>query len=51
MAGATAVVASHWPIADDSGELLAAMYERLGQTPERLSASKTADALQAASSG
>jgi CHAT domain-containing protein len=48
MAGATAVVASHWPIADDSGELLAAMYEQLGQSRDGLSASKVADALQAA---
>lgn len=47
-AGATAVVASHWPIADDSGELLSAMYERLGQTTGRLTTSKVADALQAA---
>ena len=48
MAGATTVVASQWPIADDSGELLASMYERLGQTTDRLTPSKVADALQAA---
>ena len=47
-AGATAVVTTQWPTADDSGGLLAAMYERLGQTTGRLSASEVADALQSA---
>jgi CHAT domain-containing protein len=47
-AGANAVVASHWPIADDTGGLLAAMYERLGQSQEPLSASRVAEALHSA---
>lgn len=48
LAGAEAVVASHWPIADDSGELLAVMYEELSKGAGPVTASAVATSLQRA---
>jgi CHAT domain-containing protein len=48
LAGASAVVASHWPIADDSGELLSAMYEELRRNPGPITGSAVSEALRAA---
>jgi tetratricopeptide (TPR) repeat protein len=48
VSGASAVVATYWPIADDSGEILAAMYGVLGKNPGYITASEVAKALQAA---
>ncbi|HYO81779.1 MAG TPA: CHAT domain-containing protein, partial [Bryobacteraceae bacterium] len=45
--GARAVVATHWPITDDSGFLLASMYRELA-TAERLTSASVAEALQTA---
>jgi CHAT domain-containing protein len=50
LAGADAVVASYWPIADDSGELLSFMYEELSKKPGPITASAVAASLQAAQS-
>jgi CHAT domain-containing protein len=48
VSGASAVVATHWPIADDSGEIMAAMYGELGTNLGHITASEVAKALQAA---
>ena len=46
LAGADTVVASYWPIADDSGELLSVMYEDLSSKPTPLTASAVAASLR-----
>jgi CHAT domain-containing protein len=48
VSGASAVVATHWPIADDSGEMLAVMYGVLGTNLGHITASEVAKALQTA---
>jgi CHAT domain-containing protein len=48
VSGASAVVATHWPIADDSGEILAEMYGVLRDNPGPITASGVAKALQLA---
>jgi CHAT domain-containing protein len=46
LAGADTVVASYWPIADDSGELLSVMYEDLSSKRGPLTASAVAASLR-----
>jgi CHAT domain-containing protein len=48
VSGASAVVATHWPIADDSGEILSEMYGVLRDNPGPITASGVAKALQSA---
>jgi CHAT domain-containing protein len=48
LSGSQAVAASHWPTADDTGELFAAFYGAIGRFPEPLSARSCARALRVA---
>ena len=48
LAGADTVVASYWPIADDSGELLSVMYEELSKSTGPLTGSAVATSLRQA---
>lgn len=46
--GTSAVVATQWPVADDNGEILAAMYSALRKNPGSITASSVAKAMQLA---
>ncbi|HET8547659.1 MAG TPA: CHAT domain-containing protein [Bryobacteraceae bacterium] len=48
LSGSRTVIASHWPTADDTGELFTAFYHAVGRLPEPLSARSCARALRAA---
>ena len=48
MSGTSAVVATYWPVADDNGEILAAMYGVLRTFPGSITAANVARALQSA---
>jgi CHAT domain-containing protein len=47
-AGAQTVMATHWPITDDDGQLLARVYTHLARTESRMTATEVAKALQLA---
>jgi CHAT domain-containing protein/tetratricopeptide (TPR) repeat protein len=48
LSGSQAVTASHWPTADDTGELFAAFYRAIGRFPEPFTARSCARALRLA---